>query len=86
MKLTIKADRLDDEHKKKLFHELVAHIKYVEGDLYNQMESFELKALLAEYIHQLKKLRGTLRNDLEREVVEGISRRSKANLSEVLGK
>ncbi|CAA9265325.1 MAG: hypothetical protein AVDCRST_MAG56-2737 [uncultured Cytophagales bacterium] len=42
--------------------------------------------MLSEYIHQLKKLRGILRDDLEREVVGEVSRSSKANASEILGK
>ena len=39
MKPTIKADQLDDEQKKKLFHELLAHLKNVKGELYNQIEN-----------------------------------------------
>jgi hypothetical protein len=34
----------------------------------------------------LKKLRGKLRGDLEREVTEGISHSSKANINELLNK
>ncbi len=85
-KLTIKAEMLDEEYKKQLFHKLVAHLKQINAGPSNQIENPELKALFDEYVHQLKKLRGKLRGDLEREVTEGISHSSKDNISELLDK
>ena len=85
-KLTIKAEMLDEEHKKQLFHKVVAHLKQLNAGSFNQIENPALKALFDEYVHQLKKLRGKLRGDLEREVTQGTSHSSKANISGLLDK
>ncbi len=85
-KLIFRSDMLDDAHKKQLFHKVVTHLKQINAGPFDQIRNAELRGLLDEYIHQLKKLRGKLRADLEREVTEGISHSSKVNASDLLDK
>ena len=69
-----------------MFHKLVAHLKQINTGPSNQIENPDPKALFDEYVHQLKKLRGKRRGNLEREATEGILHSSKATINELLDK